>query len=58
MKTLVSILLVIGVIAFFLQTNSPIKLVMFFMQYVLPLIIGTLLIYSLLLLIKYKKEGI
>ena len=58
MKTLVSILLVIGVIAFFLQTNSPIKLVMFFMQYVLPLIVGTLLIYSLLLLIKYKKEGI
>jgi len=58
MKTLVGLLLIIGFITFLLQTNSPIRLVMVFIQYVLPLLVGTLLIYSLLLLIKYKKEGI
>lgn len=58
MKTLVSLLLIIGVTAFLLQTNSSIKLVMFFMYYVLPLIVGTLLIYLILIFIKHKKEGI
>ena len=57
MKTLVNLLLVIGLILVLLQTNPPVRLVMFFMYYVLPLIVGTLLIYSILLLIEYKKEG-
>ncbi|WP_457623357.1 hypothetical protein [Persephonella sp.] len=58
MKTLVNLLLVIGLIAFLLQTNSPVRLVMFFMYYVLPLIVGILLVYSVVILIEHKKEDI
>ena len=58
MKVLVSVLMLFGIIAFLLKTNSVLQLFIAFVQYVLPLIVGTLWIYSLLMLIKYKKEGI
>ena len=58
MKVLVFILMLLGIIAFLLKTNSVLQLFIAFVQYVLPLIVGTLWIYSLFMLIKYKKEGI
>ncbi len=57
MKVLVFVLMLFGVIAFLLKTNSVLQLFIAFVQYVLPLIVGTLWIYSLFMLIKYKKEG-
>ncbi|WP_293445274.1 hypothetical protein [Persephonella sp.] len=58
MKVLVFVLMLFGIIAFLLKTNSVLQLFIAFVQYVLPLIVGTLWIYSLFMLIKYKKEGI
>ncbi len=58
MKVLVFVLMLFGVIAFLLKTNSVLQLFIAFVQYILPLIVGTLWIYSLLLFIKYKKEGV
>jgi len=58
MKVLVFVLMLFGIIAFLLKTNSVLQLFIAFVQYILPLIVGTLWIYSLFMLIKYKKEGI
>jgi len=58
MKVLVFISMLFGIIAFLLKTNSVLQLFLVFVQYVLPLIVGTLWIYSLFMLIKYKKEEI
>jgi hypothetical protein len=58
MKFLMFLLTLFGIITFLLQTNSVLQLLTVFIQYVLPIIVGTLMFYSLLLLIKYKKEGI
>ncbi len=58
MKVLVFVLMLFGIIAFLLRTNSVLQLFIAFVQYVLPLIVGTLWIYSLFMLIKYKKEGV
>ncbi len=58
MKVLVSVLILFGVIAFLLKTNSISQLFIAFVQYFSPLIVGTLWIYSLFMLIKYKQEGV